>query len=212
MSAAPDGSPVELYARLPELGEGELVARAVPAGGSILELGCGTGRITRQLLERGFDVVAVDQSAEMLAHVDSRAERVRADIELLDLGRDFDAALLASNLLNTESPSLRRAFLTCARRHAELVVIERLPPDWEPRAQSSRRLGELETWLEDVDVDGDVVRATVVYAVGDTQWKHAFAMRRLDDEALAAVLAEAGLAVDRFLDEPRAWVVATPSG
>jgi len=44
MSIAPDGSPVELYALLPELGEGDRVAEAVPGGGSILELGCGTGR------------------------------------------------------------------------------------------------------------------------------------------------------------------------
>lgn len=210
MTAAPDGSPVELYALLPAVGEGELVAGAVPAGGSILELGCGTGRITRQLLERRFGVVAVDQSPAMLAQVDPRAERLRADIELLDLGRRFDAALLASNLVNTESPQLRRAFLTCARRHAETVVIERLPPDWEPRAEPSR-LGELETWLEEVRIEGDVVRATVVYEAADGRWRHAFAMRRLDDDALATALAEAGLALDRFLDERRAWVVATPA-
>jgi SAM-dependent methyltransferase len=208
VSVAPDGSPVDLYARLPALGEAERVAAAVPAGASILELGCGTGRITRQLLERGFEVVAVDQSPEMLAHVDPRAERVRADIELLDLGRHFDAALLASNLVNTEAPALRQAFLACARRHADAVVIERLPPDWEPPTERSR-LGELETWLEDVEIDGDVVRATVVYAAADARWTHAFEMRRLDDDALAAALAEAGLALDRVLDDRRAWVVAT---
>ena len=39
MSTAPDGSPVGLYARLPELGEGEVVAEALPAGTSLLELG-----------------------------------------------------------------------------------------------------------------------------------------------------------------------------
>jgi hypothetical protein len=41
MNAAPDGSPVEVYARLPELGEGEIVASVLPAGASVLELGCG---------------------------------------------------------------------------------------------------------------------------------------------------------------------------
>jgi len=40
MSVAPDGSPVELYALLRDLGEGDVVAEAVPAGASILELGC----------------------------------------------------------------------------------------------------------------------------------------------------------------------------
>ena len=38
MDAAPDGSPVGLYARLPELGEGEVVAAVLPAEASVLEL------------------------------------------------------------------------------------------------------------------------------------------------------------------------------
>lgn len=210
MSVAPDGSPVELYARLPELGEGEVVARAVPAGGSILELGCGTGRITRQLLARGFLVVAVDNSAAMLAHVDPGAETILADVETLDLERRFDAALLASNLVNTESAELRRAFLACCRRHANVVVIERLPPGWAPRTERSR-LGELETWLEDVRIDGDVVRATVVYEAPGARWTHAFSMRRLDDAALEAALAEVGLVVETVLDERGAWFAATPA-
>ena len=100
--AAPDGSPVELYALLPEGGEGELVARAVPTGGSILELGCGVGRLTRQLVVRGYDVTAVDESEAMLEHVRD-AETVCGRIEGLDLGRRFDAALLASNLLSVEA-------------------------------------------------------------------------------------------------------------
>jgi hypothetical protein len=50
---------VELYAQLPAMGEGERIAETVPAGGSILELGCGTGRITRQLVGLGFRVTAV---------------------------------------------------------------------------------------------------------------------------------------------------------
>lgn len=38
VSAAPDGSPVEVYALLPAMGEGEQIARAVTPGSSILEL------------------------------------------------------------------------------------------------------------------------------------------------------------------------------
>jgi hypothetical protein len=51
MSAtAPDGSPVGLYATLAPLGEPRLIHEAVPAGSRILELGCGAGRITHELI------------------------------------------------------------------------------------------------------------------------------------------------------------------
>jgi SAM-dependent methyltransferase len=208
-AVAPDGSPVELYALLPDLGEGEIVARAVPEGGEIVELGCGTGRIVRQLVTRGYRVVGVDQSPEMLAHVQG-AETIEADIETVDLGRRFDAVVLASNLFNEESPAVRRAFLEACVRHGDLLVIERLPPDWQPSSDRSR-LGEIETWLEDVVIDGDVVHGAVVYETNARRWRHEFSMRRLDDEQTDAALAEVGLRVDRYLDEKRTWLKAVPA-
>jgi hypothetical protein len=45
---APDGSAVELYRLLAPQGEHEIVRKAVPADGSLLELGCGAGRCTTQ--------------------------------------------------------------------------------------------------------------------------------------------------------------------
>jgi SAM-dependent methyltransferase len=65
----PDGCSVELYALLPPMGEPEVVHAAVPAGASILELGAGAGRVTHRLVALGHPVVAVDESAEMLARV-----------------------------------------------------------------------------------------------------------------------------------------------
>src|SRR5881409_3849958 len=95
-----DGSPVEMYLLLPPGDEPDIIDSAVRLGGSILELGCGVGRVTRVLVERGRPVVAVDESADMLSHV-RRAETVLSDIESLDLGRTFDGVVLASHLVNT---------------------------------------------------------------------------------------------------------------
>jgi SAM-dependent methyltransferase len=50
--------------------------------GRTLEIGCGEGRVARDLLERGHDVVAVDWSPTLLAaarDADARATYVRAD-------------------------------------------------------------------------------------------------------------------------------------
>ena len=63
----PDGCAVELYRLLPPMGEPEIVHAAIPAGAAILELGAGAGRVTHALVALGHPVVAVDESAEMLA-------------------------------------------------------------------------------------------------------------------------------------------------
>ncbi len=40
---------------------------SVPAGASILDVGCGTGRHSIELARRGYDVTGLDLSAQMLA-------------------------------------------------------------------------------------------------------------------------------------------------
>jgi SAM-dependent methyltransferase len=40
----------------------------LPAGGRVLEVGCGTGSATRAFAERGYQVVAVELGAELAAH------------------------------------------------------------------------------------------------------------------------------------------------
>jgi hypothetical protein len=45
---------------------------------------------------------------------------------------------------------------------------------------------------------------------GDRVWTQTFTVRRLDDAELAAVLADAGLRLDRYLTDDRAWLRAVP--
>jgi SAM-dependent methyltransferase len=207
MSLAPDGSPVELYALLPDRGEGELIGSALLPGASILELGCGTGRMTRQLVARGFEVTAVDESAAMLAQVRD-AEVVHARIEELDLGRRFDAALLASNLLSAE-PEQRRAFLRTCRRHADVALVETLPLGWRPR-KGDAALGEVTARTHVGRFEAGVAHGHVEYEAHGRRWTHAFAMHVFSDEAeLDAALREEGWRLERWLDRARGWFVAT---
>ncbi|MDF2711707.1 MAG: methyltransferase protein, partial [Nonomuraea muscovyensis] len=113
-----DGSPVEFYLLMKAGDEPDVVAGVTPPGGSVLELGCGVGRVTHPLVERGFEVVAVDESAEMLAHVRG-ARTVRSGIQDLRLERRFDLVMLASHLVQTAEEEGRRLLLdTCARHVA----------------------------------------------------------------------------------------------
>jgi SAM-dependent methyltransferase len=212
---APDGCAVDLYALLPPMGEPGVVHAAIPAGASILELGAGAGRVTHPLLALGHPVVAVDESPEMLACIRG-AETVRARIQDLELGRRLDAVLLASFLVNVPDPGLRRRFLEACRNHVRdggCVVVQRHPPSWfDEAAQGERSAGGITFRLRDLGRPAPgLLAATVDYRVGDRVWTQSFTAERLVDAALAAALAEAGLAVDAYLTGDGSWVRAVPA-
>ena len=212
---AADGSPVELYARMPTFGEPELVHDAIPAAATILELGSGTGRMTHRLVELGHPVTAVDSSPEMLAHVRG-AETVNASIEDLDLGRRFGCVLLASQLVNVDDDRQRAAFLeTCARHVAPdgIVLLQRYDPEWaeDPQPSESERAGVVFRLIAPRR-DGERLSATVEYEADGRTWRHGpFTSRILDDAELDARLGVAGLLRERWIDERRTWLAAMPA-
>lgn len=212
----PDGSPVEFYKLMRPGGEPDIVAGEVPAGGSVLDLGAGVGRVTHPLVERGYEVVAVDESAEMLAEVRG-AETVCSRVQDLRLGRRFDGVLLASNLVHTADESGRRGLLEACARHVAgdgAVLIQWTPPErhdaWE--VGRGRTDGDLRIELSALEeIAPGLVNATMSYRYGQREWSQSFTSRRLSDEQLAAALEEAGLRLDRFLTDDRGWLKAVPS-
>jgi SAM-dependent methyltransferase len=96
----------------------ELVARA---GGPVLDVGAGTGRVAVDLHRRGVDVHALDVDDALLEALRGRAPDVpthAADARDFDLGTRFAlviAPMQTVQLLGGERD--REAFLRCARRH-----------------------------------------------------------------------------------------------
>ena len=68
---------------------------------SILELGCGSGRLTNHLTSNKRIVTAVDNSPEMLCELPAGVRTICCDIEALDLGEQFDLVIAASYLVNS---------------------------------------------------------------------------------------------------------------
>src|SRR5918911_1221855 len=87
----------------------------------VLDLGCGTGGHAVPLADRGYDVVGVDRSPEMLERAVQRGSSARfhtGEIGDLDLGETFDAVLLMFAVLGYQVGNADvKAALATARRH-----------------------------------------------------------------------------------------------
>ncbi|MDQ0931736.1 class I SAM-dependent methyltransferase [Streptomyces turgidiscabies] len=208
----PDGCAVELYSRLQIGDEPDIIAAAVPAGAHILELGSGVGRMTHALLERGFTVTAVDESAEMLERVRG-ARTIRSPIEDLDLRETFDVVLLASFLVHAGDAEVRRGLLrTCARHLAEggRVLIQREGADYHTNLPRERvGPGGSTIRLVSSEPVGDGVNSVrAEYEFPDAVWTQTFLARPLTPAQFEEALGEAGLRVDRYLTQDGVWVSA----
>ena len=207
---APDGSPVEAFAKLPPGPSADLLDGVLPPAATALDLGCGAGRLAPPLARRGHRVTGVDQCAEMLARVDPAVETHLCDIERLDLGRTFDAVLLPSFLVNTVLPIQREEFLTTCTRHLApggAVYVQRLDPELIPLAVDAESEQDGIVYaMTDVRHAGPRFQATMRFTIEGRHYSQHFAGLVLDDDGLAKALAPHGLRIARFLDGQRTWV------
>jgi SAM-dependent methyltransferase len=82
----------------------------VPTGGRILDAGCGVGRDVLAFVERGYDVVAIDASEEMVRLARERVGR-RAAVHLMQFQdvrwrNGFDGIWTCASLLHVPAESL----------------------------------------------------------------------------------------------------------
>jgi len=89
-------------------GEADLVDSLTPQGGSVLDAGCGTGRVAIELARRGFTVVGVDFDPAMLDLARDKAPELpwiegdlAATVVADEAGgrRRFDAVVAAGNVM-----------------------------------------------------------------------------------------------------------------
>jgi len=210
------------------------------AVGPVLELGCGTGRVTVPLARAGVAVVGVDRSAEMLAYARRRARRLRAapvrpalvrgDIRHLPFADGSFAAVVApygilQSLLRDRDLSATLASVARVLRRGGHLGVELVPdvPKWrEYRRRVSLvgrlgRTGPLVTLVESVRQDA-ARRLTIFdheYVVG---WGRQRQVRRftvtfrtLPIETVVRRLARAGLEVDGRLGGYAGQAIAADS-
>jgi len=210
---APDGSSVEMYRQLPYMGELEELRPFLPSGGSVLELGCGTGRLTRRLLECGMRVTGVDSSAQMLTALPAHASAIQSDIEFLNLKERFDVVLLASCLINHPSPTTRSALADSARRHLRhggCLLLERHHPEWLQTAMPGPvgLAGAVAIHLERVARMEGTVHMTIRYEHEGQLWRHSFVVVALGEQEIEELLFQCGFGHFSWRGPRNRWVTA----
>lgn len=131
--------------------------------GNVLDLACGTGRLSIPLANKGFKVVALDTSSSMLALARSKSKDlpiqwVQGDIRDFHLNETFDLILMAGNAfqaLLSEEDQLQ--MLMCVREHLKpsglFIFNTRNPHD-----SDFKDINEFQFWHEFQDHKGKTVR------------------------------------------------------
>lgn len=104
---------------------------------AILEMGCGTGRVTQGLSQVGFSVTGVDQMPSMLARAEKlnlpRCEWVESSIESLQLDKRFRCVIAPFNVwMHLYTPTQLKNAFDSVQRHLKrggFFVFDILMPD-----------------------------------------------------------------------------------
>lgn len=101
-------------------GEVDFVEALEPS--SVLDAGCGTGRVAIELARRGYEVVGVDLDASMLDKARGKAPGLRwveADLAAFDLGQSFSCVVAAGNVMIYLEAGTEGAVVANLARHLD---------------------------------------------------------------------------------------------
>lgn len=119
-------------------GEADLVAAYRPA--TVLDGGCGTGRVAIELARRGIAVVGADPDPDMIAAARAKAPELRwlgVGLEDLDLPERFDVVVLAGNVVPyaADRPGVVAGCVRHLAPGGRLVAGFTLQPGWPTLAE-----------------------------------------------------------------------------
>jgi SAM-dependent methyltransferase len=181
----------EIYAgreREADLARIERFARLLPAGGQVLELGCGGGQDSAALLARGFDVTPTDGSPELAAQAALRLGRPVSVLLFEDLvaSAAYDGVWANACLLHVPRAALPAII---AKVHAALRPGAAFYASFKAgEAEGRDRFGRYYNypsadWLREAYGDGAWSSLDIIEEAGGgydrepTLWLHAFAIK-----------------------------------
>jgi len=211
---APDGSSVDVYLRIGPGQVPRIVDSVLPRGASILELGCATGNVTRELRRLGHAVTAVDESSEMLEHVEP--PKIRSAIEDLRLDARFDAVILVSHMLNLVPPLTQQRFLEVSAAHLVAggrLILELHDPAYFAAAPVEHCAEEFIFRLHSVvKLDSQCTSAIFTWHFADSIWHQHVTVFEFSQDVLEQNLDAVGMHRTGCIGNDPYWVLAEKIG
>lgn len=99
-------------------GEADFVERFSPT--SILDAGCGTGRVAIELAKRGIDVIGIDLDEPFISQARAKAPQLDfrlGDLATATLDQTFDVVVMAGNVMIFVAPTTEAQVIVNMAKH-----------------------------------------------------------------------------------------------
>jgi len=189
-------------------------------GGPVLELACGTGRVTLAVAGKGIEVYGIDIAASMLSRAKAKAlekgfevKFIRGDIRDFKIDRKFNLILLPFNsICHLHDLESIRACFTCVKEHIkpegrfvlhhfnpDLKILTRDPAKFYPVSKYPDPYGKGEVVITEnniYDAATQVNRIKWHYRIGDTEFAEELNMRVFYPQELDGLLYYNGFEIE----------------
>jgi len=212
------------------------------ADGRVLELGCGTGRVTIPLAKSGIDLVGIDRSQPMLDRLRRRAKSVaaiRGDIRNLPFKRSRFAMVIApygilQSLISERDLTQTLASVARVLTRGGIFGIDLVPdvPNWREydnkvqlrgRTRNGRTLELIESVRQEPRRRRTTFRQEYIERYGRRESRHRFELtfRTLNVPQMTTRLERAGFRTDAVLGDYRGrpwderadvWIILAKKG
>lgn len=174
------------------------IKQAEKYGGPILELACGTGRITIPIAQKGISIIGLDFSAKMLEQAKRNSkennveiEWIEADMTNFNLSGKFSVIIMPAAAMNwvLENKSIKKC-LTCIKDHLNQdgrFIFNLFNPNLEILQRDPSKKYDIDKY-PDPDGKGTVVVTVSNYYDEATQINHVTSYSRIKDKEIVKKL------------------------
>lgn len=192
---------------------------ALSAGGSCLELGCGTGRVAVAMALAGAQVVGLDNSRAMLdvcvakwdatSDAEGSLHLIEGDMRAFDLGRTFNLiAMPYRAFMHLQNPNDQRRCLTCVRTHLApdgRFILNTWIPDFPQICGAGLGAGSEEyDFIEEYPIEERGNQAVILRHFGRVTYDH-FDQRMIEEHLVEELDGKGNLIRSTTLPMVRVW-------